>query len=161
LILVGPGSTPSTRFGPGPGSPGRFVIWTKRTSTLEDPDHRLVQGTVAGEDLLRINLEMASLEIADLPARLLDHEITRGHVPRKQVQLPKTIIAAVRHVTKVDRGHAIAPDRLGLHEEILEVIEIVVLRLPDVVGEAGRQHGAVQVVDLADGDFFSVQGRPR
>src|SRR4030066_348086 len=84
----------------------------------------------------------------------------RRRVPGVKLQPPDPVEPAAGEVAHVEGRGAVAPDRLSREDEFPEEVEVVVGRLLHVVGEAGGEEGAAQVLDPGHRDGFPVAKGP-
>jgi hypothetical protein len=97
------------------------------------------------------------VQVGDLAPRLLDEKDARGHVPRVQRELPEAIETSGGQVGQVEGGRADPTNGLGALNETLEVLEVVDLRVVDVVGEPGGEQRLLEPRAARDPDPAVVQ----
>src|ERR1051326_1297481 len=97
---------------------------------------------IAGDDRGFVNVERAALIIGDAPARFFDDQRARGDVPWFKSFFPKPIEAARGYVSEIERGRAVAPHTLRVHDEIREVSRELI-SFTHIVGKTGAEQSAL------------------
>ena len=115
-----------------------------------------MDAAVGRDDLRPLRVQGSALEIRDSPAGLLDHEHSRGRVPRADPQFPVTVEPPRRHVAEVEHRGAHASHALTAQAERGELGQVVARRLPDVVGEPRGHQALVQRGRLRHGQALAV-----
>jgi hypothetical protein len=94
---------------------------------------------VGGEDGAVAHLKRGAVEARYLAAGFFNHQPACGVIPRVQFLLPESIEPSHGGVTQIHRRRPRTTYRLALRNKILKVIEVVVRRFVDVVGESRCQ----------------------
>src|SRR5690606_25526741 len=126
---------------------------------LDGGQHGLEALRIAGNDLALFQELVATGEVADQAARLLNEQATGGHVPFGQTEFPEGVIAAGGNVGQIQAGSATAADAGRLADQAAEHPQIVV-QIVDLVlleREAGTQQGAVQALAVAYPQALAVE----
>src|ERR687897_317831 len=97
----------------------RFTAYGSRL--LKHFHHGFVDEAVGGEDGRGVDAEGGAVVVGAAPAGLADEERAGGHVPGAQALFPEALEAPGGDVGEVERGGAVAPHGLCVHDEGGEV----------------------------------------
>src|SRR5207247_5047257 len=125
---------------------------------VEDGEHRVVDPAVTRHEGGRVEVERATHEVRHAPTRFFDEEAARGGVPRPERELPVAVEAARRKPGEVEDGGAHPSHPTGPHRERGVLAQVVVRRLADVVGEAGREEALAERRRGGRGERLPVDG---
>src|SRR5690349_7305298 len=84
----------------------------RRVRVAKDPDHLLVNASIARDELFAIDRELASFEVRHAATGFRNDQGACRHVPGMQLHLPEPIESARGHIAEVCRGGSGAPDAL-------------------------------------------------
>src|SRR5258706_14866720 len=104
---------------------------------------------IGAQEIALPDVDRAAREVRDLGARLLEDDDARRHVPRAEAHLPEAVEGSRGGPTEVERRGADAPDRLRLHEERAEVLQVD-LPVLEEVGESGAEQRVLDPGRLRD-----------
>src|SRR6476646_11336064 len=107
---------------------------------------------VACDEFLPIDRMGVAAEIGDSSSGFPHDHRSGGHVPGAEFDLPKSIEAARRDITKIQSCATGAPHALCLEREAREVLKVVVGRVADVIGKAGDCEGRLKLRSVRNGN---------
>src|SRR4030042_1927704 len=119
-----------------------------------------MDASVRSQGPLVEKVEGPTLEIRDLPPRLLYDERTGGHVPRLELEFPEAAKRPAGYITEVQGSRAAAADSLGTDDEGIELPNIVEAARPDVIWETRGQKGFPKLGDIRNLDRAAVPESP-
>ena len=116
-----------------------------------------MNAAVAAEEGQLVDVVRGAREVRHASARLFDQQVAGGLVPGLQRHFPEAIEASRRDVGAVQRRAAEAADGLRFLQEADEALVAVIRILPDVVREAGDQHGLLDTGCIGNVYPFPVE----
>src|SRR5688500_9435186 len=122
-------------------------------------EHLIVHRPIVGQNVRSAEIRRAALHVGDAPARFLDQQQTRRHVPRFQSELPERVEAPASHVGQIEGGGPGTPHTVGCHREL--VIEVNVhVQMALVARKPGCNEALVELGHLGYTNTAVVEKSP-
>jgi len=99
---------------------------------------------IGGQRLTARNLEWTAREICHAPSGLFYKKDAGRSVPGIQIELPKTVKPARRHIAQIERRRASSPHAVRAECELMIKINVGIL-MPLMAGEAGSNQTLRQI----------------
>ena len=110
---------------------------------------------VAGRDVSAVDRVRLAIHLSDTSAGFLDDQFPRGPVPGVQIEFPKTIQPACRHIGQIQGSRARAAHSVGAQRDLVIEVNIDIL-MPLFAGETGGCQCLFQMFDRRDVYFPAV-----
>jgi hypothetical protein len=122
---------------------GQLFHSPSREDLLKLPQERVMHQSIRRQRFAAGDLERATREVRDLPARLFHNQHARRRVPRIEIEFPESVKSARRHIAQIQRGRPGPPHPVGAQGELVIEINIGVL-VPLMTGETGSHQALSQ-----------------